>query len=290
LQSKHRNCVREGSDNAIFLALVYIFLLVAAVSVPVTLAAQTVRPRPVLEVGQGSHFRWSAPIGWLVNETSNGVDMAAPDRVTGVSSVIALGFPGGITGSEMVLSMVRMVPGVTDLRVVSNRALPDQPSGPMRTPWSVTEMELAYTYNGVPVRATWTCGVSSIPGYSYDAFMLGYQAPAARFDEDRLWLWRLANSIIIVNTAGIAGTDRLIPPRNRPLDNSALIESWRLKGLSEDRIAKARREGMMGYERMKDAETGKIYEMPLEAYDGTVGGYRNPRRPYELLKRTEPGE
>ena len=41
---------------------------------------------------------------------------------------------------------------------------------------------------------------------------------------------------------------------------------------------------------LKDPQTGQVYEMPLEAYDGTVGGYRNPRRPNEILQRTVPGE
>ena len=44
------------------------------------------------------------------------------------------------------------------------------------------------------------------------------------------------------------------------------------------------------YERVKDPQTGQVYEMPLESYDGTVDGYRNPKRPTEILQKTEPGE
>ncbi len=46
----------------------------------------------------------------------------------------------------------------------------------------------------------------------------------------------------------------------------------------------------MGYERAKDPETGQVYEMPLESWDGTVGGYRNPARPTEVLEAANPGE
>jgi hypothetical protein len=41
----------------------------------------------------------------------------------------------------------------------------------------------------------------------------------------------------------------------------------------------------MGYEEMQSPATGERYEMPLEAYDATVGGYRNPERPREILVR-----
>ena len=120
--------------------------------------------------------------------------------------------------------------------------------------------------------------------------MLGYQAPVASFDEAKLWLAPIARSIIITNPRQVAGNDTLVAPRNNPLDNSSLIESWRQKGLSEARISQARREATMGYERAKDPETGRIYEMPLETWDGTAGGYRNPQRPTEILQPTEPGE
>ncbi|MDQ2977396.1 MAG: hypothetical protein M3R69_18540 [Acidobacteriota bacterium] len=60
------------------------------------------------------------------------------------------------------------------------------------------------------------------------------------------------------------------------------------KRLSQDRIAKAQREGMMGYERMVSPTTGRYYNMPLETYDGTVGGYRNPNHPEEILSPTQP--
>jgi hypothetical protein len=254
------------------------------------LTAQALGTRPTLEVRQGSYFRWASPPGWQVNETPNGVDIVAPDGLTGVSSVVAMGFPGAATPSDIILSVVQAVPGLSNVRTLARRGLPEQPAGPLRTPWQIAELEFSYVYNGIALRSTWMCGISSIPGFSFDAFLLGYQAPAANFDEDRLWLWRVANSIAITNIAGVAGNNQLIQPRNNPLDNSALLESWRQKGLSEDRIAKARREGTMGYERLKDDQTGQIYELPLEAYDGTVGGYRNPRRPHELLKKTEPGE
>jgi hypothetical protein len=36
-------------------------------------------------------------------------------------------------------------------------------------------------------------------------------------------------------------------------------------------------------------ELAMRFEVPLEAYDGTAGGYRNPMRPTELLRPLPPG-
>jgi len=247
-------------------------------------------PRPPLEIIHGTYFRWAQPAGWQSNETIAGVDLRAPDNVTAVGSAILLRSPGDTNPADFVMMTLRSLPGYANLRIVAKRGLPDQSSGRMRTPWKIAELELTFNYRGVPARGTWMCGISAIFGLSFDAFIVGYQTMASRFDQDRLWLSPIANSVAITNVAGVAGNDQLIQPKNNPLDNAALIESWRQKGLSDDHISKARREGMMGYERLKDPETGRIYEMPLEAYDGTVGGYRNPRRPAELLQRTGPGE
>ena len=46
----------------------------------------------------------------------------------------------------------------------------------------------------------------------------------------------------------------------------------------------------MGYTRLEDPQTGRRYNVPLETYDGTVGGWRNPIRPNELLRKLPPGE
>jgi hypothetical protein len=69
------------------------------------------------------------------------------------------------------------------------------------------------------------------------------------------------------------------------MDHEALSGYWKEKGLSEDRIFQGQREGMMGYEEMESRETGRTYQMPLETYDATRGGYRNPDNPEELLEK-----
>jgi hypothetical protein len=245
--------------------------------------------RPALEVHQGRYFRWAAPAGWRSSETTNGVDVTAPDGSATAGFALLMRSRGYVTPIDFMLGMLGRVPGYANLRVVAKHALPDQPSGIPGTAWKVAEAELSFTVKGRPVRAIYTCGINAYYGM-YDAVLRGYYASVLEWPRAQLFLPEIARSVSITNPREVAGNDQLIPAKNRPLDNSGLMESWRQKGLSQDRISKARREGTMGYERVKDPETGRIYEMPLEAYDGTVGGYRNPKRPGEILQKTQPGE
>jgi hypothetical protein len=250
-------------------------------------AAQAPAPasRPVLEQYQGRYFRWTAPRGWSMNETTNGVDLVAPDGRTLVSSALLVGGFGQMTPRTFLAATLRQVN--PSAQIVGARRLPNQPGIP--GPWIVEDFAITATAQGVPVRAQATVGVSEAYG-RYSATVMLYQASAASWPQARLWLPAVAQSIVVTNPRQVAGQDRVMLPRNNPLDNSGLIESWRRKGLSEDRISQGRREGTMGYTRMEDPQTGRRYNVPLEAYDGTVGGYRNPLRPNELLRKLPPGE
>ncbi len=241
--------------------------------------------RPVLEYHQGQYFRWSAPRGWTMNETTNGVDLFAPGGATFVSSALLAGGFGEVTPQQfLAMTMQQVNPSA---RVTNARRLGSQPG--ILAPWHVEEYEMAGSFNGIPVRMNATVGVSSAYGRHY-ATMTLYQAPAATWAQDRTWLPGIALSISVTNPRQVAGADRVMLPRNNPLDNSGLIESWRRKGLSEDRISQAQQEATMGYERMQDPHTGLNYNMPYEAYDAGAGGYRNPMRPTELLRRAPTGE
>ena len=82
------------------------------------------------------------------------------------------------------------------------------------------------------MRSTWTCGILNVYGRTYDATISGYGAPEGQFEQAKLWLWQVANSVTITNPRQVAGNDTVITPKNNPLDNRGLIESWRRKGLS----------------------------------------------------------
>ena len=242
--------------------------------------------RPVLEVHQGNYFRWSAPQGWFMHETTNGVDLASPDGKTLVSSALLVGSYGRMTPRNFLNMMLRQINPTA--KVVGSKPLPNQP-GLMGTFWKIEEFSVTANTKGAPVQMVITVGVSEAYG-RYSATMTLYQAPVSSWQQDKTWLPAITQSIVVTNPRQLAGQDKVTLPRNNPLDNSGLIESWRRKGMSEDRISQARREGMMGYTRMEDPQTGRKYNMPLETYDGTVGGYRNPKRPTELLRKAPTGE
>jgi hypothetical protein len=245
--------------------------------------------RPALAISQGQYFKWAMPIGWRAYESGNGVDLTSPDGRYFANSTLLTGSWGQTTPWNFLVSVLNQI-GARNINGLSTVNLPWVPSGYPNVYWQVQEFELTLT-DSVGWNRHADCTVAICNAYGgYSALLQSFSAPINEWEQARTWLPVLAQSIIVTNMAQVAYRNQLIPVRNRPLDNSGLMESWQQRRLSQDRIAKAQREGMMGYERLVSAETGKYYNMPLETYDGTVGGYRNPEHPNEILKPTQPGE
>jgi hypothetical protein len=261
----------------------------AAIALALALVGAARAERPVLEGHRGRYFGWAAPPGWAAQESTNGVTLRSPDGRERAGFLLLLRSPGASTPRAFVLRFLPMDPSYRIVAVESERRLPDLPGGLPGVAWQVSELSLRLLVDGVPHRALFTCAVKNAFG-QFDAFLSYLHAVEPAWPAARQWLPQLTRGITIVNPGQVAMNDQLLRPRNNPLDNSGLLESWRRKGLSEDRISQARREGTMGYERMKDASTGRMYDMPFETYDGTAGGYRNPVRPGELLVKARPGE
>jgi hypothetical protein len=245
--------------------------------------------RPPLETHQGRYFRWASPKEWKQSESTNGISLTSPDGKQMASSVMLLRSTGRITPIDFLTMMLGKMPGYSAIRVINVKNLPGHPSGYPGLSWKLIEAELQYNAAGTIVSGLWTCGIVENYGY-YDAILSGFQASQTEWPKARLYLPEVLRSVRVTNPSQVAMNDQVLRPRNNPLDNSALIESWRQKGLSQDRISQGTREGIMGYEKMKDPKTGQIINMPLESYDGTVGGYRNPYRPTEILQKAQPSD
>ncbi|NUN50558.1 MAG: hypothetical protein HUU15_17235 [Candidatus Brocadiae bacterium] len=241
--------------------------------------------RPTLVRKQGQYFAWSMPAGWQFNETANGVDIYAPDQKSGAGVAVVFNYPGSTT-PEQIIDQVTELAGIRDPRTVNEQRLPDVP-GYGGIPWTVAERDFRYTYDGLKARRKATAAVQSY-GNGFHAAMSYYACDAAGWKDKSTWLVAIVNSIVVTNPRQLAGLDKVTLPKNNPMDHSALSSYWRDKGLSEDRIFQGQREGMMGYEEMKSRDTGTLYQMPLETYDATRGGYRNPDNPAEML--VKPGE
>ena len=76
-------------------------------------------------------------------------------------------------------------------------------------------------------------------------------------------------------------------PRNRPLDDPSVAAMLNARGGS---FAQAAQANSLGYQRAKDPSSGQMYDMPLETFDPSRGGYVNPQRPTELLQPASASE
>jgi len=250
-------------------------------------ASASIAPRPVMRIRQGRYFRWAEPVEWSSNETTNGVDVTAPDGVTLASLVLLLRYPGAVSpGAFARASLTQLNPSI---RFTSSHPMQPQSSAVPGAPWRLEEMDYVVTYRGKPLTGHVVCAAMSAYGQS-SVVMGTLQAPTAQWKAASLWLPEITKSVTIINARQVAGNDTILPAQNHPLDNSVLIESWRQKGISEDRISKAREEATLGYERVQDPATGEHYDMPLESWDATRGGYVNFKRPTELFQRVGPGD
>lgn len=245
-------------------------------------ATSNLPKRPVLQDRQGRAFAYSVPAGWQVTETSNGVDIAAPDGVTGVSASILVGGFGQPTPRQYLVQILRAT-GQTDARFVSIKTIPPRP-GPMGLQWRGIQAEIVSAQRGRPIHIQATSQVLQGAG-QYVAIVTGAQGPIARWPTLRTWLPHVRDSIRITNGALITGSMRNALPRGIDADDiyGDYNRAWEARQLPEDQISQARREATMGYSRQMDPDTDKIWDMPLEDYDPTVQGYRNPDHPHQVL-------
>ncbi len=265
--------------------------VIAPVATPATALEPPKAPpfmRPALAISRGQYFSWSAPASWTSSESMNGVDMKSADGKYSASSVLLAGNRGSNTPWSF-LSQVLPLAGIAGLKKLSETSLPSMASGYPGLAWQVKSFETRYTDpTGKAKLGEFTVGILNAYG-GYSAIVQAYAADPDAYDHAKTWLPVIAGSVKALNPNNIAGQQNVLPARNHPLDNSGLIASWHQKSLSEDRISLAQREGMMGYEKVK-SEAGTTFNMPLETYDGTVGGYHNPTNPTEILKKAAPGD
>jgi hypothetical protein len=252
-------------------------------------AAPGLPERPPLPIHQGAYFRYAMPAGWQATESANGVEMAAPDRVTGASFGLLVGAFGQATPESFLRMVVFQNPAYQGARIEKVRPLPSEP-GVMGLAWSIAEIDLSYTYLGRACRAQAKVGILQGAG-QYAAVIRGFQAPVEQFAQARYWLPAITEGVVITNPYQVAGIDRFQLPKGTSHDYiyGDYNRAWERRGHTSDAISRGRHEGTMGYERMVDPSTGQLYDMPLERYDATRGGYVNPNRPTEVLDRAPVG-
>lgn len=241
--------------------------------------------RPVLVRRQGRAFAYSQPHGWRVNETSNGIDIAAPDGLTGVSASIVFGMFGNETPEGYLRRVLATLP-LTDVRFLKMAPTPSTP-GPYGLQWRGVEIEFTARSQGRPIHVRAITHVIQGNG-QYSAIVTGIQGPAHKWSALRNWLPQVRDSIVLTNVTGPASSLTKALPKGIRHDDvfGSYNKAAAARGAPSAWLSAAQREGTMGYTRQKDPVTGQIYDVPLEAYNKGRGGYVNPVRPTEMLEST----
>jgi hypothetical protein len=243
-----------------------------------------------LQQHQGRYFRVAVPNGWQVRENASAVEVGAPDGKTGYSFVLLMGGFGRMTPQAFLNMQLQNGP-YQNPRILNLTALPNQP-GPMGIPWQVIEADLRFGYQGTQVDAHAVCAVIQGAG-QYSAVLRAYQAPTGNWKSVRGLLAAVDESLRITNPYQVAGVDKIQLPKGTSHDEiyGSYNQGYNQRqAQSADRLSKQQHEATMGYERMKDPNTGRFYDMPMSRYDPSVGGYRNPNDPTQLLVPAAPGE
>lgn len=250
---------------------------------PAAAAAWSGPKRPALEYRQGRAFACAVPQGWRVNETDNGIEIVAPDGVTAVVGSIVLGAAGQPTPESYLRQNLARV-GQPDARFVSVRPAEEWPGPTPDFTWKGIEAEIESRQNGRPIHIRATSHILQGAG-QYSAIVTGAQSPSQEWDAVKDWLPRVRDSIRLTNGAIPGASMAAALPRGIRHDDiyGRFNDAWSAREVPAADLSQARREGTMGYVRLIDPETDRIWELPLEAYDPTVGGYRNPVKPDLLL-------
>ena len=241
--------------------------------------------RPALEYRQGRAFAYAVPQGWRVSESDNGIEIVAPDGVTAVVGSIVLGAAGQASPERYLRDNLARV-GQPDARFVSVQPAEDWPGPAPGFVWKGIEAEIESRQNGRPIHIRATSHVLQGAG-QYSAIVTGAQSPSEEWDAVKDWLPRVRDSIRLTNGSIPGASMAASLPRGIRHDEiyGRYNDAWNARQVPAADLSQARREGTMGYVRLIDPETDRVWELPLEAYDPTVGGYRNPVKPDLLLQK-----
>jgi hypothetical protein len=116
--------------------------------------------------------------------------------------------------------------------------------------------------------------------------IIAFQTTPGKWGKWAPTLERVAQSITIINPAKAGGIDKVRLPTAADLanDSSPLMDSWNYRNKVQEKTSHEFSDAIMGQESdLRSPSTGQSYTLPLTSYDPTVGGYRNPNKPNEIL-------
>lgn len=238
-----------------------------------------VHPAKPLIVHRGSVFSVSIPEGWYINETQSGVDVISPEYgFAMVSSALLIGQFGRQTPSQLIDWVVSVSgSGKNNFTFIKEENYPPIPDPSGMANWNLTAKEFIAYKDGIRIRGVITAGTVNFYG-QFNAVVSIRQAPEDKWEYYGPLLEVIEKSCAVTNPSMLGGRSSVMLPANHPADSSSIMSSWEYKNRVQSEASSAWQESMGGYERMRSPSTGTCYDMPLNAYDASRGGYINPEK------------
>ena len=235
---------------------------------------------------KGTVFGAKVPQGWTIADTESGIDIMDPtDSNTGAAGAVAVGWYGYQTPDGFISFMVQAVGG-TNMQVV-NESAEESINDPNNTGlvWRMKTKTFTFQKSGQTLKAKASTGV--LNGYGqFMGMIIAFQTTPDKWGKWAPTLERVAQSITIINPSKAGGIDKVRLPTAADLanDSSPLMDSWNYRNKVQEKTSHEFSDAIMGQESdLRSPSTGQSYTLPLTSYDPTVGGYRNPNKPNEIL-------
>ena len=238
---------------------------------------------------KGTVFGAKVPQGWGITDNESGIDVMDPaDNNTGAAGAVAVGWYGYQTPDGFISFMVQAVGG-TNMQVV-NESAEESIQDPNHTGlvWRMKTKTFTFQKSGQILKAKASAGV--LNGYGqFMGMLIAFQTTPGKWGKWAPTLERIAQSITIINPSKAGGMDKVRLPTAADLanDSSPLMDSWNYRNKVQEKTSHEFSDAIMGQESdLRSPSTGQSYTLPLTSYDPTVGGYRNPNKPNEILVDT----
>ncbi len=237
-----------------------------------------------LEIYRGRVFSVSKPSDWKVIESANGIDVYDPssNETVGIGGAVLIGAAGQATPMQFADGYLSTL-GVQVEKVVREQMLPSEP-GAMGTQWQRGVKEYILLRKGARLHVQLYVAVCNGWG-QFSTQVKQMYSPASEWAKWESTLSAMAESLKIIDGSAVGGVREMAAslPKNNPADSSSIMSTWENKMASDTRISQGQQEAMMGYQRGLSESTGRYHDVPLNTYDPTIGGYRNPDNPNEML-------
>lgn len=233
----------------------------------------------------GEVFGAKVPMGWDIEDNESGIDIIDNnDSNTGATGLIAVGWFGSQTPDGFIDFMLKAI-GATNV-VYENESIQKEITDPNSSlKWQMKTKTFTFVKDGQKIKAKASAGI--INGYGqFMGMITAFQTTPDKWAKWAPTLERIAKSITIINPSKAGGIDKVKLPTAADLanDSSPIMDSWEYRNKVDDRTSHEFSDAIMGQETdLYSPSTGTNYIRPFSAYDPTIGGYRNPDNPSEIL-------